>query len=133
MSRRLTSLALWSVLACWAGGIFWLSSLTPRELPEAAFLVSDKLNHFIAFAVGGWLAASAFRVSRPQAAPAGRILLGILLVSAFGAIDESLQKFTPGRTGGDLYDWIADFLGAVTGALLTLTTHARLERFLTRP
>lgn len=133
MSRRFISLALWSVLACWAGGILWLSSLTPRELPEAAFLVSDKLNHFIAFAVGGWLAASALRVSRPQAAVASSVLLAIFLVSAFGAFDESLQQFTPGRTGGDLYDWIADFLGAIAGALLTLTTHARLERFLARP
>jgi VanZ family protein len=133
MSRRLTSLALWSILACWAGAILWLSSLTPRELPEAAFLVSDKLNHFIAFAVGGWLAASALRVSRPQAGPFGCILLAVLLISAFGAIDEALQKFTPGRTGGDLYDWIADFLGAIAGALLTFSTHGRLERFLTRP
>ncbi len=133
MSRRLTSLALWSILACWAGAILWLSSLTPRELPEAAFLVSDKLNHFIAFAVGGWLAASALRISRPQAGLFGCILLAILLISAFGAIDESLQKFTPGRTGGDLYDWIADFLGAIAGALLTFSTHGRLERFLTRP
>ena len=133
MTRRLLSLALWSVLACWAVGILWLSSLTPRELPEAAFLVSDKLNHFIAFAVGGWLAASALGVSRPQAGPAGCIVLAILLIAAFGAFDESLQKFTPGRTGGDLYDWIADFLGAIAGALSTRFTHARLERFLTRP
>ena len=133
MSRRLTSLALWSILACWAGAILWLSSLTPRELPAAAFLVSDKFNHFVAFAVGGWLAASALRVSRPQAGLLGSIVLAVLLVSAFGAIDESLQTFTPGRTGGDLYDWIADFLGAITGALLTFSTHGRLERFLTRP
>ena len=133
MSRRLTSLALWLILACWAGGILWLSSMTTKELPEAAFLFSDKFNHFVAFAVGGWLAASALRVSRPHTAPMANIVLAILLVAAFGAFDESLQKFTPGRSGGDLYDWIADFLGAIAGALLTLTTHARLERFLTRP
>ena len=133
MPRRTVSFALWLALACWAGGILWLSSMTPKELPEAAFLFSDKFNHFVAFAVGGWLAASALRVSQPQSPMAGRIVVAIILVAAFGAFDESLQKFTPGRTGGDLYDWIADFLGAVTGALLTLTTHARLERFLTRP
>jgi VanZ family protein len=43
------------------------------------------------------------------------------------------QTFTPGRTGGDLYDWIADFLGGIAGALLTLPTHARLARLITRP
>jgi VanZ family protein len=61
------------------------------------------------------------------------ILTAIVLVAAFGVIDETWQTSTPGRMGGDLYDWIADFLGAIAGALLTLRTHARLERLITRP
>jgi VanZ family protein len=133
MSRCAASFALWVALACWAGAIFWLSSMTPKELPGAAFIFSDKFNHFAAFAVGGWLAASALRVSYPRSAVARLILLALVLLAAFGALDEALQKFTPGRSGGDLYDWIADFLGAATGALSTIVTHGRLERFLTRP
>ena len=134
MFRRSLALALWCAVAIWACGILWLSSLTRQELPDAAFLFSDKFNHFVAFAVGGWLTASALRLSRqPGAAAVGAIVMAIVLVAAFGAFDEALQKFTPGRTGGDLYDWIADFLGAIAGALLTLSTHARLERFVTRP
>lgn len=133
MPRPLLSAFLWTLLACWAGAVLWLSSLTPRELPEAAFMVSDKANHFTAFAVGGWLAAAALRLSRPLAARGRQILAAIVLVAVFGAVDESLQTFTPGRTGGDIHDWIADFLGAVAGALLTLPTHARLERFIARP
>ena len=134
MSRRSLALAFWCAVAIWACGILWLSSLTRQELPDAAFLFSDKFNHFVAFAVGGWLTASALRLSRqPAAAAVGAIVMAIVLVAAFGAFDEALQKFTPGRTGGDLYDWIADFLGAVAGALSSLSTHARLERFVTRP
>ena len=79
------------------------------------------------------LAASARRLSCPLSNVSHQLLLAILLVAAFGAFDEAFQTFTPGRTGGDLYDWIADFLGAIAGALLTLVTHARLERFVTRP
>ena len=60
-------------------------------------------------------------------------MLAIAAVAAFGAFDETRQLLTPGRTGGDLYDWIADFLGAVAGALSTLTTHVRLERLVPRP
>ena len=132
MPRRFLSLGLWLAVAGWAGGILWLSSLTPDELPRSAFLTWDKFNHFIAFTLGGWLTASALRLSRPRAAQAASILLAIAAVAAFGAFDESRQLLTPGRTGGDLYDWIADFLGAIVGALLTLITHARLERFVTR-
>lgn len=133
MQRRALPFFLWSALACWAAGILWLSSLTPQELPAAAFVVSDKINHFIAFAAGGWLAASALKISRPQARTALHILVAVALIAAFGALDEALQKFTPGRTGGDLYDWIADFLGASAGALFSRFTHGFLFRFRPRP
>jgi VanZ family protein len=132
MPRPALAITFWLAVLGWAGGVLWLSSLSPNELPRTAFLTWDKLNHFIAFAVGGWLTASALRLSRPSAPTAGRLLLAIILVAAFGAFDEFVQLFTPGRTGADLYDWIADFLGAIAGALSTLTTHARLERFVTR-
>lgn len=133
MPRYALAALLWSGLTAWAAGILWVSSMTRQELPESAFLFSDKFNHFVAFAAGGWLAASALRATSPRSATTNCLLLAITLLAIFGAIDETLQKFTPGRTGGDLHDWIADFLGAIVGALLTLPTHGRLERFLTRP
>ena len=82
----------------------------------------DKINHFLAFALGGWLAAAALRTSRPSLSTAGALVAAVLLIAAFGILDETIQEFTPGRTGGDLYDWIADVLGASAGALLTLPT-----------
>jgi VanZ family protein len=132
MPRRMLASILWLALLCWACGILWLSSLSPQQLPDAAFLVWDKINHFIAFAIGGWLAASALRASRPLAAIAGRIILAVILIAAFGALDEGMQTFAAGRAGHDIHDWMADFLGAVTGALLSLATHNRLERHLLR-
>lgn len=44
----------------------------------------------------------------------------VLSIAAFGAVDESLQSLTPGRTGANLSDWTADVLGAATGALVSL-------------
>lgn len=118
--RRRHAIALWTALLGWACAILWFSSLSPDELPDAAFAFWDKLNHFVAFSIGGWLAASALRVSRPHARPTSVLLLAVLLVAAFGALDESLQSLTPGRAGAQLGDWIADALGATAGALLTL-------------
>lgn len=117
---------LWICLGFWAITILWLSALPPRELPEAAFLFWDKLSHFIAYAIGGWLAAAAVRVSRPRAGGAGAVVIGVALIATFGALDEAFQTLTPGRTGGDIDDWIADVLGAIAGALLTVPTLRRL-------
>ena len=133
MARRTLAGLLWLALLCWACGILVLSSLTPQELPDAAFLFWDKANHFLAYALGGWLAASALRMSRPSVGIAAAAILAIIMIAAFGALDELLQTFTPGRSGGDILDWTADLLGAVAGALISLLTHGRLERLLRRP
>ncbi|WP_313675735.1 VanZ family protein [Mycolicibacterium sp.] len=117
--RQKRATALWLALFCWAGVVLYLSSLSPAELPEAAFAFGDKVNHFAAFAVGGWLAASALRASRPQIGGTRVVTEAILLVAAFGALDEALQTWTPGRVGGDVLDWTADALGATAGALLS--------------
>lgn len=123
--RRLATI-LYGALLCWAAGILWLSSLTPDELPRQAVLLWDKLSHLLAFALGGWLAASALRVSRPTLAAPGLLAASVVLIGAFGVLDEAVQTLTPGRTGGDLRDWIADVLGAVIGASLSLLSHRHI-------
>lgn len=128
MTRRTAGRLLWAALAAWACAMLILSSLTPEELPEAAFLFWDKLNHFLAYAVGGWLTASALRASKPRAQTARLLILAVLLVAAFGVLDEAVQTLSPGRSGLDPEDWLADTLGATAGALLTLPTLPRLLR-----
>lgn len=44
------------------------------------------------------------------------LLLGGLVGSVYGAVDEFHQRFVPGRVC-DLRDWIADTVGALVGAL----------------
>ena len=128
MTRRRATVLYWVALFVWACTILWLSSLTPDELPDSAHLLWDKINHFVAFAVGGWLAARALRLARPTASVLSSVLLAAVLISAFGVLDESVQQFTPGRSGGDLYDWIADTLGALAGASLGLRLTVRQGR-----
>lgn len=115
--------ALWGALLVWAGVVLWLSSLSPTELPEAAFMFWDKVNHFAMFSIGGWLATAALRASKPKMTTTKAVLLGVLIISVFGIFDEMLQTVTPGRSGGDVYDWLADTLGGLTGGLLALSAH----------
>jgi len=132
MLRIVLTWMLWLALLAWAATILFISSLTPESLPRAAFVTWDKLNHLAAFAAGGWLAASALRSTWPERPVRGLLVSAVLLVALFGAFDEALQTFTPGRSGGDIFDWIADLLGAMLGTLLNLLTHARLQRLVTR-
>ncbi len=130
--RFFVASVLWFALAVWAGVILWLSSLGAEQLPDAAFLAWDKLNHFLAFAAGGWLAAAALGASRRGSRVRTRVVFAVLLVASFGAVDEMSQLLSPGRSGGDLYDWIADLIGAIAGALLACFTHALLRIFIPR-
>lgn len=122
MTRTRLAGLLWAALLSWACVILYLSSLTPKELPESAFLFWDKLNHFAAYAVGGWLATSALGVSRPQSTGRSVLISAVLLIAAFGVLDEALQTLTPGRSGADLDDWLADVIGAAVGAWLARLT-----------
>lgn len=128
MQRSMLARILLLGLFVWACAILWLSSLSPDEMPGAAFVFWDKINHVVAFAVGGWLAASALGMARPAASTPGRLVVAVVIIAAFGAMDEGVQSFTPGRTGADVTDWIADVIGAAAGATLSLATVGRLER-----
>jgi VanZ family protein len=37
-----------------------------------------------------------------------------------GGLDEWHQTFTPGRSGGDVWDWLADMTGGFIGAFIAL-------------
>jgi VanZ family protein len=72
----------------------------------------DKVVHFTMYAVLGALvlrATRSYRRARTQ-------VLVLLVLSAFGAIDEYHQEFIPRRSASVL-DWVADSLGALTGVL----------------
>ena len=56
------------------------------------------------------------------------IIFTAVAISVFGALDEFHQLFTPHRSGADPFDWTADTLGALTGALLTVLVYARYLR-----
>jgi VanZ family protein len=115
-------------LLLWAATVHWFSSRTGEEIVEMnVFELSDKIAHFIAFACGAPPLVCALRWSTRLRWP--RIaLLATLTLAAYGAADEYHQKFTPNRSGADVYDWTADALGGLAGTLLTISIYARLQR-----
>lgn len=115
MSRRRfprwINVAGWISAATWAvflvvqsgspsvGG--YLSRILAR-FPDGA----DKVGHAGAYAVLGALLTLA----------TGRVWLAVLLATLFGVSDEIHQYFVPGRAA-DVYDVVADGVGALIGAL----------------
>jgi VanZ family protein len=130
--RPLLTSILWILVILWGWVIFFASSIPSDELCGSKLLAWDKLNHFMAFAVGGWLATCALRSGQPDSPKYLQLAVAVLLIATYGALDELHQLYTPGRSGADVYDWIADFLGGGAGALLATFTHGHLDRFVTR-
>jgi len=102
----------------WAALIFFLSAQS--ELPEVmdAFVARDKLAHAAAYAVLTLLLLWGARFPRDRAAW-GWVLLAVL----YGALDEVHQRFVPLRHA-DVFDLLADALGAVTVGLARLQLEA---------
>ena len=119
----LRKLAWWGV-GIWAVTITILSSMTPPQLEEIPIKMWDKAEHFIAFGAGAVDLALALCWSTAWSWKRV-IVFTAVAISVFGAADEIHQLFTPNRSGADPYDWTADTLGGLTGALLTAFVYAR--------
>lgn len=94
------------------GAAGWIASITvlslsPR-LPDAASLVSDKIEHFAAYALLSLLAILGWR----NVMAAWRLAVSAAL---FGALMECLQAFAPGRSP----EWL-DLFANTTGAAIGL-------------
>ena len=107
-----------SVLVVWYGTLWALSSIegdsAPQRIPHL-----DKFQHFAYFLGGGMIVAGWLWRLRP-ASPDWKktIAWTILILAVLGAIDEWHQCYTPGRSGADPWDWLADVLGGCAGAFV---------------
>ncbi|MEX2571285.1 MAG: VanZ family protein [Gemmatimonadota bacterium] len=104
-------LVAWGPAAAWAAFLFLVSSRATVPLDLSSGL--DKVAHFCAYLVLGWLLAHGS--AHVAATPVVAVALGCL----YGALDELHQSTVPGRTA-EFGDWIADALGTAAGVLLFL-------------
>jgi VanZ family protein len=106
---------------------------SPKEAPKEAPKIPhfDKITHFGYFFGGGIILTTWLLIKYgSKSSRITRIFLPILFFSIFGAIDEYRQTFTPGRSGNDFYDWLADLLGGSFGVIMANDFHPFLLKFL---
>jgi VanZ family protein len=105
------------VVVAGLAGVAW-ASLAPTDDVPLSHAFSDKVLHFAAYALLGVAAALAQRTPR--------IVLSVVLLSAFGLLIEILQGMTDYRSF-DLRDLVADMLGAAVGLLVGLLVVGRIR------
>ncbi len=112
----------------WLALLCFLSSLhgSPDEPPP--FPHFDKFAHFGYFLAGGFLLTGWRFLKNPDRPSWKRLITTTAVVMALtGILDEWHQIHTPGRSGADPWDWIADLLGGTAGAFLLRSIHPRLQ------
>jgi uncharacterized membrane protein len=100
-------------------GIWLLSSISLGSVPAMGLPLYDKIVHSIAYGFLAFLIARAIvRITSPRAAA----IAALVIVVAWGGLDEIHQAHVPGRSA-DALDFIADTIGALIG----LIVHLRLS------
>ena len=97
----------------WAGVLYYLSAQPGTDTPPL-FIHQDKVMHFIAFSLLGFLAMGAVR-AKGNTHRNWQVWLIVLLVGLYGMSDEFHQRFVPGRDAS-MHDVVADMAGGIMGA-----------------
>ena len=99
------------VLACYWLAIFTGTHISQRAVREIEIEVSDKLQHYVAYAGLAFLLASFRACLSPPTVKSFVWLFG--LAAAYGAFDE-ISQIPVGRDA-EFADWCADLIGVATG------------------
>ena len=91
---------------------------SPEDLPSFRFM--DKMLHIAAYAVLAVLFYRAYQTLPIRHNLRLLILLSIMSASLYGIIDEIHQYFVPFREA-DIFDGVADIIGAIIGVLVYQT------------
>ncbi len=97
----------------WLAALFGQSSIPGYKLPEVHLFSFDKLVHLAIYGVLGVLLVRSLEAQKrwPKLS-AHPFIWAAVLASLYGITDELHQLFTPNRSA-DVFDWLADTLGAV--------------------
>jgi VanZ family protein len=105
--------------------IWFLSSQSVLPTPKG-ILGFDKVQHLLAYAVFAVAAGLWISLKQWKKTPFKCMVWIVIIVAAYGISDEVHQSFVPGRDC-NVWDWVADTIGAILGAGLVMLSAQKLE------
>lgn len=87
-----------------------VQSIANLGIPHIDKIVHFSLYFLLSLALCGWLWVGRVPVVK-------QVLLVLVLLMGYSALEEWTQQFSPGRTS-DIYDWLADVSGFTFGCVL---------------
>jgi len=112
--------------------IFTLSSLPGDDSLLNTFEFSDKIKHILAYFVLGITYCMCISHKNWLARPIFWCVIVVVLCAIFGISDEYHQSFVLGRSGNDLGDLMANFIGGLVSVFLYLLLVLRRQKFIER-
>jgi len=88
----------------------------------------DKILHISYFFVGAFCLSISALLEHSRFSHQQRRIGLLILFAMIGAADEFHQSFTPGRSGNDPWDWLADVIGAGVGILIANTVRQIFQK-----
>jgi VanZ family protein len=107
----------WVGVAFWLVLVFGLSSIPGPLVSQLEPIHQDKILHGSAYLIGGLLIGLALRASFPRLGNR-TLVYTILGIGLIGILDETYQILTPGRSGLDPFDWLADVSGGCLAVII---------------
>ena len=99
--------------------ILFVLTTTPTDVIPHLFRKQDKLEHLVAYFLLAVLLSLAMHFQkRNKSFSEHALLITLILILTYGAIDELHQTFIPGRFA-DIIDWMADATGGCLGIALS--------------
>jgi VanZ family protein len=128
-SRLVKTSALWWFGVLVWGAVLWTLSANSTLPSGPSFPLKDKLLHCTYFCGGAFCLLLALHGKR-SSLPSWRALVipAFLFTAIIGALDEFHQTFTPGRSGNDPWDWLADVTGGVLAAWIVIRLLIKLRQ-----
>jgi VanZ family protein len=112
-----TILIFWVPLVAWFLVIHNFSATPSTDLPKVSIPFADKIFHMVEYFVLGVLTIRAFDKSEFKVSLAKLAVLAIIIALCYGGFDELYQRTRPDRSC-DIFDFMADSLGAIAGVII---------------